>query len=147
MLRPARLTKCFNYGRIIFMSIARLSFPEGAPLPTNPNTLHVEVAKLVVANSGDLELLPQGDYDITPEIWTRNTHNHLLTVLDNGEGRYRMAPRESTFGYQMAESEGLGHFQEGGRQQHIDSNNPIVILGGGHPTKPDLQLFGIVVYL
>lgn len=126
--------------------ITRLEFPDGIDMPRDPNQLNSECRKLLIAHVVELEFLETGVYDITPKIWTENTHAHELTVLDNGEGLYQMYPKDSEVGFTETAG-GLSSFKRGGRMNPIDAEKPLHIVGGGHPNKPFLYIFGLIVYI
>lgn len=128
--------------------ISRLEFPDGIDLPLDPNTMQAKVAGIVVARLADLELLDQGIYDVAPKIWTKNLHNHELTVLDNGQGLYRIYPRDPEFGFiESASQTGMTNFRRGGRVNDVNAEQPVAVIGGGHPKKRELQMFGLIIYL
>jgi hypothetical protein len=128
--------------------IARLAVAEGHPLPERAEEFHQATGELLLSKMDELELLMPGEYDVTPKIWTKNTHNHELIVLDNGEGIYRLHPRDEGVGtLEYAPEADSGTYKAGGRQQRINAGNPFAVIAGGHPTKHKLQIFGIIAYL
>lgn len=127
------------------MSIVRASLHEGTPL-SDPANLHIEVAKLLLLETVELKRLAPGQYDVTPEIWTTNTHQHELTVLDNDEGIYRLIPKNQDVGVIAASSHGQD-YRVGGRTQVINSESPIAIIAGGHPRKQGMHIFGIIAHM
>jgi hypothetical protein len=128
------------------MAIGRLSIPEGVDLP-DPSEMHLAVAHLLVERFTEVQMLPSGVYDVTPEIWTKHTHTHEVTVFDNGQGRYRITPRDESVGYHEFWEGVSSEFHRGGRQVGINERTPLSIIGGGHPNKKTLQLFGFVMYV
>jgi hypothetical protein len=129
------------------MSIAELKIPDGEPLPTGSIVAMRAVAvELMIARTSELSLLGPGQYDITPDIWTKHLHNHELVVLDDGTGLYRMHPRHDDSGLAQV-SPGGTRMKQGGQNTLIDRKNPLAIVAGGHPRKPDLQMFGLIAYL
>jgi hypothetical protein len=131
------------------MAIGRLSIPDGTPIPGPEDATGVDavISRLFIERFAEIELLATGDYDVTPEIWTKHTHIHEVTVFDNGQGRYRMTPRDADVGYQEFWRDVSSKIHLGGRQVGINDRYPLSIIGGGHPNKPTLQIFGLVVYL
>jgi len=127
--------------------IAKLTIAEGVPLMLEPDILHLALGELLVANRHDLEYLQPGVYDITPKIWTTHTHNHELVVLDNGEGLYRIFPRDANVGSQETSRSVLTSFRLGGRQMPINAKNPRAVIAGLNPAKQEPQIFGIIAYL
>lgn len=125
----------------------RLEIPDGEPLPGDASQLHAVMAQILITHSADLETLRSGAYDITPRIWTRNTHRHELTVFDNGEGIYRILPITENVGYHVASNAGINPYAEGGRTQPLNATQPLHIIGGGHPRKSELQIFGLILYV
>jgi len=127
--------------------IARLTIAEGVPLPLDSDVLHGVIGELLLVNALAIEYPQAGVYDITPKIWTKNTHNHELVVLENGEGLYRIFPRDANVGFQELSQTGPTHFRFGGRQNPINAENRIAVIAGGHPTKRMPQIYGIIAYL
>src|SRR5450631_3472996 len=105
--------------------ISHLAIPEGFEMPIDASLLHQALAEILVANRAELEYMQTGVYDVTPKIWTKNTHNHELTVLDNGEGLYRLYPKDSTVGVVEPANGEFGPFKKGGRVTAVNSEQPI----------------------
>lgn len=102
----------------------------------------------MMANTVDLEYLTTGVYSVTPSIWTKHTHNHELTVLDNGEGLYRIYPRDPKVGFvESAIEGGMTPFRQGGRVNLINAEQPLAIVAGRHPDKRQLQIFSLIAHL
>ncbi len=131
------------------MSIHRLDIPEGVVLPTQPRPdgLELLVADVLTSHFAELVHLGQGQYDVTPRLWTDNTHRHELTVFDNGEGMYRMYPRRGSAGVISGSEGGIASFHAGGAQQPVNAEQPLTIIAGGHPVSRDLRVFGLIAYL
>lgn len=129
------------------MAIAKLEIREGSPLLAEGKDLRSAVGKLLVARFRELELLRPGVYDVTPAIWTKNNHDHELTVFDNGEGLYKVLPKADDAGLLTVTQKGLEPYKPGGQQNPINNGNPIAIIGGGHPSKEGLHIFGLITYL
>lgn len=126
--------------------IASLEFPDGHDMPA-PTSLRQHVRDIIVASIDDLIVLDPGTYDITPKLWTRNTHAHELVVLDNGTGLYRLIPKYDDSGSANLTRSGSQTFQRGGRTSVINAENPQVLVAGGHSTKRGLHIFNILTYL
>jgi len=128
--------------------IAKVEFPDGIELPSDPAKIQADVIRMMIEHENDIETMPTGVYDITPIIWTRNTHNHELTVLDNGQGLYRIFPKVENAGLlQTVATGGLGGFKKGGILNPINKESPLAIVAGGHPHKPRAQIFGVIAHL
>lgn len=125
--------------------ISYLEFPDGTPLELNADRLQQSVGELIVANAVDLQLLEVGVYDITPKIWTKNTHNHQLDVLDDGTGLYSLFPKDSGVGFMRSDT-GM-RIESGGTTNIINGENPLAVVAGGHKSKAKPQIFGIIAYL
>jgi hypothetical protein len=132
--------------------INRLSMPDGEPLPQTQDQFMQAIGELLTAHAQDVVTLEPGVYNVTPKVWTKNTHDHELTVLDNGTGLYRIYPKYSDAGYHLFDPDNtpsgtLPEVTPGGRVQPLDDQNRIAIVAGGHPRKTDrLQMFEILFY-
>ncbi len=130
------------------MSIGKLEIQDGAPLPKYPKTLHIALAQLLIERGeDDFEVLSSGVYDVTPSIWTKHNHDHELTVLDDGEGIYRVLPRNKSAGFVTATHPGISGFRPGGTQNRINESNPFAVIAGGHPEKEEVQIYALIAYL
>lgn len=116
-------------------------------MPLDPVEFMTAPAELILTKLQELELLVPGDYDVTPRIWTRNTHTHELTVFDNGEGLYRLRPKDEQVGTVIMEGSTTGPVQPGGNNQPINADHPWAIIAGGHPKKQGIHIFGLIAYL
>jgi hypothetical protein len=123
--------------------------PDGEPLPQSGEQLVRVIGELLFTRAEDIVTLEPGVYDVTPKVWTNNTHRHELTVLDNGTGLYRLYPRYGDAGYRIfgPGNDEMPAITPGGRVQPLDDNNRLAIVAGGHPRKQDtLQMFEILLY-
>ena len=129
--------------------INRLSIPEGIPFPERGVDLHLALGEIVletVENGLAIVTLTPGEYDITPTIWTQNTHNHQLLVLDNGEGAYRALPKDRDVGTLEYSQSGQWASKEGGRTINLNKRQPIAVVSGGHPHKKGINIFELLLY-
>lgn len=124
--------------------IHRLSMPAGIPLPHEANNFEQALGELLIAHMPGVVTLDPGVYDVTPKVWTKHTHNHEVTVLDNGEGLYRITPRYAGSGYTLSPSQ---EFRRGGKVQPINAEQPLAVLAGGYPHKRELQVFELFAYV
>jgi hypothetical protein len=127
--------------------ISKIEIPDGIDMPVEPDILYASVLGIVTAQFAELVLLEEGVYDVTPRIWTKNLHDHELGVLSDGNGMYRTIPKGPNFGF-FASSGRRDEtvFNHGGITTPIHQGQPIAIIGGRHPTKDGLHIFGLIVH-
>lgn len=126
--------------------ISRIEIPNGIEIVDLYDAPYA-LARIAIEHDIPPEVLTTGTYDVTPKIWTRHTHKHEVTVLDNGEGLYRMYPREDNVSItEYLGGEGLGT-RSGGRVNPINADTPVAAVLGGHPFKKGLYVFGIFTFV
>ncbi len=125
-----------------------LSFevPDGLEMPMGDETKEF-IGRLLIAHIDDFQPLFSGTYDITPDIWTKNTYLHKLTVLFNGQGIYRLIPRFPNVGIAVPHANDRLVYEHGGSEQYINQQFPTAIVAGGNPTKPGVHLYRAICYL
>lgn len=127
------------------MSIERLTVHEGFLL-ADPERLPKALGELLLERAQDVERLNPGEYVVTPKVWSKNTHEHELVVLENGEGMYRVRPKDERSGYIQLTADGITGFGRGGREQPINDKSPLIVISGGHPHARGIHIFGLVFY-
>lgn len=126
--------------------ISHIEIPNGIEI-VDLNDASYALARIALENDIQPVVLPTGTYNVTPKIWTRHTHIHEVTVLDNGEGLYRMYPREDNVSItEYLGGEELGT-RSGGRVNPINADSPQAAILGGHPHKKGLYVFGIFTFI
>lgn len=136
------------------MAIERLSFPKylglkyGIPLG-NSSGAQNRVMEVVSHYRSQVHVLPEGEYNLTPEVWTVNGYTHLLFVLADGTGAYRQIPRYSDSGSIMLEAaKTVTHadFKHGGRLMQIPEEMVIGVVAGGSSRHEDIRLYEVFYY-
>lgn len=124
--------------------ISRFEFPDGIEMPYFDENTDVNriLGRILLDNAGDVQPLVPGEYNLTPEIWTGNSYNHQLTVLNNGEGVYRATPRLPGAGFIDRSS----RVAFGGRMNPVNAKSPLLAISGGHPRKAPIQIYNLIAY-
>ena len=133
------------------MAIERLSFPKylglkyGIPLGDSGGAQN-RVVEVISHYYSQVHVLPEGEYDLTPEVWTVNGHTHLLLVQAAGTGVYRQIPKYSDTGSIMFDTVGtitLADLKSGGRLMQIPGEMSIGVVAGGSPRHEDVRLYEV----
>lgn len=111
------------------MTIERLHFEDGYPLNLTRPT-EKQIGGALTSYSAKIEVLPEGDYDLTPKWWTKHLMDHKLTVLANGNGLYRAIPRDSDVGTRELSRQGVSPHKPGGNITHLPQDRDIVVVAG-----------------
>lgn len=109
------------------VTIGIIEFKDGLEVDLTPEVLHERIGSLIRENITSLELLPEGNYNVTPSWWKKHTHNHHLTVLDNGNGVYRMTPRESGVGFLASDTR---EYSSGGTNVKLPEDQNVAVVAG-----------------
>lgn len=126
------------------MTIERLHFEDGHPLNLSGSP-EGQIARILVENFSKIQILPEGDYDLTPKWWTKHLMNHNLTVLENGGGIYRATPRDGDVGTRDL-SRG-GQYKPGGNIIHLPQDKIIIIVAGPLKDRKTIGVYEIVRYI
>lgn len=136
------------------MAIERLSFPiylglkYGIPLGNNA-TADNRVMQVVAHYRSQVHVLPEGEYNLTPEVWTVNGYTHSLLVQADGTGTYRQIPKFADVGSVLLESMGpitLRNVKYGGRIWQIPGEMAIGVVAGGSSHHEDVRLYEVVYH-
>jgi hypothetical protein len=90
------------------MAIERLSFDDGRPL-TSKFSAEVEVADILSKNKDKIEVLPEGEYNLTPASWNDSPIEHDIKVLENGNAIYKQTSRSFDTNIIALDSQGLDY--------------------------------------
>ena len=127
------------------MTIERLHFEDGYPI--NPKIpIEEQLAKAFMTHRAKIEVLPEGDYDLTPKWWTKHLMNHKLTVLENGNGIYRATPRDSDVGIRELSQQGVGPHKPGGNVIHLPQDRDMAIVAGPLKDLKTIGAYEIIIY-
>jgi hypothetical protein len=124
-----------------------LPLPEGEPMSDQPWREPQEYASLVMRHVFDIQLLQPGVKDVTPEIWSKSSPRHELTVLENGEGLHRVLPGQISVGSAEILPPIISSFIRHRLITNINRDHPLLTINGGHPRKHRMQVFGIIGHL
>jgi hypothetical protein len=124
------------------MTIERLSFPNGYVfLPQADWERGIET--IFQSHRLEIQLVPEGEYKLTPPHWTNHAYEHFLIVLSTGEGVYQLLPRDAT----SWSVDWLRHnnLQVGGRVFHLPRDQTYACLSGSAPHNPlELAIFEFI---
>lgn len=133
------------------MAIERLSFPKylglahGIQLGNITDTKD-RVMQVVARYRLQVHVLPEGEYNLTPEVWTTNKHDHLLLVHADGTGTYIQVPKSDATGSVRLESIGSTMFLDlkfGSRFIQIPGEMPIGVIAGGSSCRRGIRLYEV----
>lgn len=137
--------KCYNILAVRKkppVTIERLHFKDGIPLPLQPN-VDGEIKRIIVENLDKAKTLPEGEYDLTPSWWRKHLHRHNLVVFEDGTGIYRAIPREKEVGTVDVST---GEFRKGSRMVKIPEDQAVVIVGGPLEDRKTLGIYEIIFH-
>ena len=120
------------------MTIERLHFENGIPLDFSVGDPQRCAIDTIIRNVERAEVLPEGEYDLAPASWTKNTHRHNLLVYAGGTATYRAIPKDREVGFLEP---GTREFIPGGRMQLMPEDVGMVMVSG-----PSKDLKGIAVH-
>ena len=120
------------------MTIERLHFEGGIPFEFTQRDPQAWAIDTIIRNIKRAEVLPEGEYDLTPASWTKNTHKHNLLVYADGTATYRAIPKDREVGFLEP---GTREFIPGGRIQLMPEDVGMVMVSG-----PSKDLKGIAVH-
>jgi hypothetical protein len=129
------------------MTIERLHFEEGFSFDSN-RSAQEQIAEIATANIFNIQILPEGDYNLTPKWWTNNLMRHNLTVLEDGNGVYQMLPRDNDVGtVEIGRQKILGQYKPGGRTVHLPQDEEMIVVGGPLKDKKTLGVYEVIFYV
>lgn len=127
--------------------IRRVSAPDGHPVEDLTKLRETVGEMLSSAHSSGIRIvtLAPGEYDLTPQIWTRNSYTHHVTVLNDGTANYKMLPKHHDSElFECSDREIIR--KVGGKIIRIFDGQPVTFVSGGHPTKPGLNIFELILH-
>jgi len=128
------------------MTIERLHSEDGYPVDSSKPLLG-QIKRILISNQTKIEALPEGDYNLTPKWWTKHLMNHELTVLENGNGIYRMIPRNNRVGTADLDKQGLNKFEAGGKTIQLPQDDEVAVVGGPLKDGKTLGAYEIMFYI
>lgn len=133
------------------MAIERLSFPHHlniqAGIEVHPDNIQTQLERIVRKFGNHAERLREGNYDITPPIWTKHIYQYNLTVLDSGLGVVRLIPRYPDSHSGPLDNNGLVHLRAGGRTIKIPDDQLIFVLLGPNRLNHHICLYELLFYV
>lgn len=130
------------------MTIERYSFNLGVALTPDRDTVS-ETAKIIVANRRTKQLLPAGEYDITPEIWRKyasNSSRYNLIVFPDGTATLRLLPVDMDVVTTVISAQGM-NTKGGGRTFSIPDDAELVPIIGPKKGDPTCRVYEIIYYV
>jgi hypothetical protein len=129
------------------MAIERLSLPEGILINTT-GYIQLFIGHLLFKYADRLTLLDPGYYDLTPAIWKSNKNNYSLVVHPNGEATSMSKPinpgaKMVKMHGHLAGTESIQH----SRSDHINAQNPVLVIAGGRNNDKGAFLYEAIFYL
>ncbi len=129
------------------MAIERFSSAEGVEI--DPAATASELGRIVILgmNQGKvvMETMRPGEFDITPEVWTKNLYRHTLMVHEDGTGVYRAFPVDDEVGSVEPSSPEKG-FIKGGRVINLPLDSDSFVVAGPKAGVARIHLFELVFY-
>lgn len=131
------------------MAIGRLHYPDGEFLSPFGGDWVKAFDEVLHRDIGALVIMRTGTRMITPEPWTKHTHEHYVTVYEDGTGLYHHIPRKgtgaiTTLGINMTADE-LARMSDAMPLDGEHPNNfPLI---GPHPTHQDMRLWSCVMFV
>lgn len=123
------------------MTIERIHFDGGYPLDLKKG-IHPQIIAAALSHKDESEKLPEGDYRLTPEWWTRHAYEHTLTVLDTGRGIYRAIPTVEGVVWDNRGKER----RRNGQTISLPRDQVIVAVNGPRPDRETFGIYEVIVY-
>lgn len=130
------------------MTIERYSFPNGIPIQEDIG-INEQLDELVNKRRDARQNLHVGQFDLTPDVWTRyDSHRmfHHLTVLEDGTGVYRVLPKDSGVGTQEVVGGEKLEAKLGGKILHLNSASIPIVVAGPRRDDPQYRIYEYVGY-
>jgi hypothetical protein len=129
------------------MTIERFHSEEGFSLDPNRSP-EDQIMQTVAANITSLQTLPEGDYNLTPAWWTKHLMIHNLTVLENGNGIYKMLPRDNDVGtIEIDPRKIMNQHKPGGRIVHLPQDQEMIVIGGPLKDRKTLGVYEVIFHV
>jgi len=130
------------------MAIGRLHFPEGARLCEYGGDMVGGLERVLEREIGNMVIMAAGTKMITPDVWTKNTHNYFVTAHEDGTGSFYRIARQGIGEIENltnVSDEVLARLQTGEPMdaEHLRINQII----GPHPRHADMRVFEIVQFV
>lgn len=132
------------------MPIFRFHFGEGVPLPQSYDNLRQALKAVVEQYPEAMTELLEGEYNLTPEWWTKHWYSHHLLVITPEQAIYTATPRRR--------DKPLPHMTEDGRIVPynprtgvqiiaIPGDQDIVAVGGPLNDQVTMGVYEIIIHI
>lgn len=131
------------------MAIGRLHFPEGRRVCELGGDMMEGFNRVLARQIGNVVIMNAGNRLITPEVWTKHTHEYFVSVNEDGTGAFHRVERQG-----MGEVQNITNLSEA-MLRHVSQNAspmdaahpdkyPIL---GPHPKWQDMRVFEVVMFV
>lgn len=118
---------------------------EGILIDPIKNRVEEEIARVYSEYNAEFDALPEGNYNITPPWWRKNTHTHHLTVFKDGTGLYRLFPRDGGSGL-ISFARGEISVKRGGTFNRIPQEAAFAVVNGPNPKTGRIEVLRLVAH-
>lgn len=126
------------------MTIRRLSYENGTIFDTRKRAENV-ANSLLKRDSDAIRVLPEGEYDITPQLWDGKKFRYNLLVSKRGEGALRMVPGDVNASTTLIYDNKIA-VKPGGRVINLPGEQQLAIIAGSTKDDSRLRIFEILEY-
>lgn len=130
------------------MTIEHYRFRPGTRLDTREDP-HTQLQRTMDANPQLKTVLQAGEYDVTPDVWTKygsNRYTYNLTVHEDGTGTMRLTPVHKDRNAAVV-SPGSFEFKPDGKTIQIPQESPTLPIAGPTRGDPSIRVFDIVTFV
>jgi len=128
------------------MTIERLRFENGQDFNFTEQDPIAWAVGIICANLDRVQALPEGEYDLTPASWTRNTHRHNLIVRPDGDAIYRLISLDRRAGIVDFSTNSTG-FIPGGKIQLLPQDTSMLFVASPSREGGGIQVHDIIFHL
>lgn len=124
------------------MVIERLTYKNGAVVENLEDSAGA-IQQLLIRDEDAIKILSEGEYDITPTLWTRHLSTYRLLVHANGTGTLRMLPRFNDVVVTELSSQGISQ-KAGGKVQNLPQDAQTATIAGPKFDDPRIRIYEII---
>lgn len=128
------------------MTIEQLHFENGQAFNFTEGDPMAWAVSMIIANLDKVRILAEGEYDLTPASWTRNTHRHNLIVRPDGDGIYRAIPLDMRGGFVDFSTTPTG-FIPGGKMQLLPQDASVMFVANPSREGRSVEIHDIIFHL